>query len=207
MTFESLKDRWLSLSVLEGKAFLEDEFDPIYVKYSEPHRYYHTIEHIKSCLGLFDLIKGELSSPGIVEMALWLHDVIYNPRKNNNEEMSSMFAKELLSRIGVSSTDSKSVSELIMATKHPFIPTNEEQQYIIDIDLAVLGSSPEKYDQYSEQIEMEYTHIPSFLYKRGRLKVLESFLKQNTIFNTEYFSSKYENMARNNLQREIGRLT
>jgi predicted metal-dependent HD superfamily phosphohydrolase len=170
------------------------------------HRYYHTIEHIKSCLALFDRVKDELNNPESVELALWFLDVIYNSRKRNNEELSASFSKELLSRIGVSDTVISSVCELILATKHPFIPTNDEERYIIDIDLAVLGAPPTQYHQYSEQIRMEYSHVPALLYKRGRVKVLASFLNQTAIFNTKYFGSRFEASARDNLKNEVGYL-
>ncbi|MEJ2693349.1 MAG: N-methyl-D-aspartate receptor NMDAR2C subunit [Candidatus Thiodiazotropha sp.] len=203
MDIQSLKERWLSLNILKEAPFLDEEFSAIHEKYSEPHRHYHTIEHIKSCLESFDLIKGDLKNPEIVELALWLHDVIYDPKKNNNEEMSARFAKDLLNRVGSDSTNSYSTNELIKATKHPSTPTSHDQKYIIDIDLSILGAAPEIYDKYSSQIRREYSHIPSFLYKKGRRKVLESFLSQNTIFHTEHFFSTFENLARNNLEREI----
>ncbi len=48
-------------------------------KYSEPHRFYHTLTHIDSMLNHLDRIK-----PDGVELALavWFHDVIYDPRSS-----------------------------------------------------------------------------------------------------------------------------
>jgi predicted metal-dependent HD superfamily phosphohydrolase len=203
MSISNLKDRWLSLSVISDKPLLDEMFNAIAERYAEPHRYYHNMEHIKSCLDLLDLIKGGLNNPEFVEMALWFHDVIYNPRKNDNEEQSALFAKELLSRIGAGSAIVNRVSNLILATKHPYCATIDEEQYIVDIDLAVLGASPIEYELYSEQIQKEYCHVPGLLFKRGRLKVLQAFLNQDAIYNTEYFYSKLENKARDNLEREI----
>jgi predicted metal-dependent HD superfamily phosphohydrolase len=203
MTIYHLKDRWLSITSQSAKPLLEEAFNEISEKYAEPHRYYHTIEHIKSCLGFFDQIKCNLNNPEYVELALWLHDVIYNPSKNNNEQQSAFFAKELLSRIGIHGGVVSRVSELIMATKHPCSPTNNEEKNMVDIDLSILGASTIEYEQYSEQIQKEYCHVPGLLYKRGRLKVLESFLNQDAIYNTEYFYSRFENRARDNLKREI----
>jgi predicted metal-dependent HD superfamily phosphohydrolase len=93
-----------------------------------------------------------------------------------------------------------------LATKHPFIPTNDEERYIIDIDLAVLGAPPTQYQQYSEQIRKEYSHVPALLYKRGRVKVLTSFINQTALFNTKYFGGRYEARVRDNIKMEIGHL-
>jgi len=74
---------------------------------------------------------------------------------------------------------------------------------MLDIDLSILGYSPEKYSQYKKNIRKEYSWVPENDYVSGRKKVLESFLKKQKIFQTEYFYSKYEQNARINIQEEI----
>jgi predicted metal-dependent HD superfamily phosphohydrolase len=206
MDIQRLKKRWLSLSVKNGVYFQASEFNDVCEKYTTPQRHYHTLKHINSCLNLFDKIKHEFKDSLAIELALWLHDVIYNPKKDNNEEMSSLYARELLSRVGAKDTLIENVSHLIAATKHPYPADTMEEKYIIDIDLSILGTAMEEYDQYSAQIRKEYSYIPAFLYYRGRKKLLESFLSQNSVFNTEYFTHKFEHQARTNIKREISQL-
>jgi predicted metal-dependent HD superfamily phosphohydrolase len=204
--YKQLKDRWLHLNEFEN-GFLSDElFKIVCTKYSEKHRYYHTLDHIKSCLSIFDEISYDIKDAQIFEIALWLHDVIYNPKETNNEEQSTLFASELLSDAGFDGAYIEAVNVLIMATKHPSIPLTIEEKYIVDIDLAILGTTGDIYDSYSDKIKKEYCHIPLYLYKRGRKKVLQSFLKQKSIYKTEYFVSKYELHARANLEREMSHL-
>ncbi|MEA5468385.1 hypothetical protein VB714_05850 [Spirulina sp. 06S082] len=62
---------------------------PILDAYREKHRYYHTLQHIEECLILYDRLPTK--SP-TVEIALWFHDVIYNPQGPNNEMQSANYA-------------------------------------------------------------------------------------------------------------------
>jgi predicted metal-dependent HD superfamily phosphohydrolase len=206
MDIQRLKERWLSLSIEKGVYFQASEFSNLCDNYTKPQRHYHTLEHINSCLNLFDEIKHALKDPLAVELALWLHDIIYNPKENNNEEMSSLYASALLSSVGARDTLIEKVSGLITATKHPYPAGTIDEKYTIDIDLSILGAVAEDYDRYSVQIRQEYSHVPAFLYKRVRKSVLESFLSQDAIFNTEYFAHKYKHRARTNLKREISQL-
>ncbi len=206
MEIQNLKKRWLSLGLENGGCFQMDVFSDIYEKYSEPQRRYHTLEHIDSCLNLLDEVKNELKEPLVVEVALWFHDAIYNPKKSDNEEKSTLYAQELLVMLKAAPDFVEKVSQLIMATKHPHQPVAMEEKYIIDIDLSILGAPKVAYDQYAVRIRKEYSHVPAFLYRRERRKVLESFICKKALFNTEYFGSRYEHSARDNIEREIARL-
>ena len=169
---EHLKRRWLTVKGSHNISLSDTQFQIVCEKYSEKHRYYHTLEHIGSCLSFFDEISSQLNDPSVVEIALWFHDVIYNPKENNNEEKSALFAHELLKNAGCKSTYIEGVSKLIMATKHPAFPATLEEKYIIDIDLAILGASKETYEHYANQIKKEYSHISNASYQQGRRKVL-----------------------------------
>jgi predicted metal-dependent HD superfamily phosphohydrolase len=54
-------------------------------RYSEPHRAYHNRLHIDECLQEFDRMRGEARNPIALELAIWFHDVIYDPRATDNE--------------------------------------------------------------------------------------------------------------------------
>ncbi len=46
-------------------------------RYSEPHRKYHTLEHLDACRRNFALVRDQATHPSEVELALWFHDAIY----------------------------------------------------------------------------------------------------------------------------------
>jgi len=48
---------------------------------------------------------------------------------------------------------------------------SEDQHYFLDIDMAVLGSSPEHYSEYTTKVQQEYAFLPETTYRNLRLKV------------------------------------
>lgn len=75
--------------------------------------------------------------------------------------------------------------------------------YLLDVDLSVLGKDTQTYLGYTKQIRKEYSIYPDFLYNLGRKKVLQHFLELENIFKTEDFRDKYESQARKNIEFEI----
>ena len=54
-------------------------------RYSEPHRKYHTLEHLDACRRNFALVRDQATHPSEVELALWFHDAIYEIPARGNE--------------------------------------------------------------------------------------------------------------------------
>lgn len=77
---------------------------------------------------------------------------------------------------------------------------------MVDIDLSILGSSTDLYQEFEQAIRKEYKKIPSFLYKRGRKKVLSGFLGREHIYTTPVFQQEYETQARENVTRALAAL-
>ena len=65
----------------------------LYGAYSEVQRHYHSIQHIVECLEHFHQIKTHLDDTLSVELAIWFHDVIYNPKAHDNEQQSADYLK------------------------------------------------------------------------------------------------------------------
>jgi predicted metal-dependent HD superfamily phosphohydrolase len=69
-----------------------------------------------------------------------------------------------------------------------------------------LGQHWENYLAYAKDVRKEYSIYPDFIYKPGRKKILNHFLKMKRIFKTEFFFAKFEETAKENLNRELGLL-
>jgi predicted metal-dependent HD superfamily phosphohydrolase len=184
--------------VYAGKSFLE-----IVAAYSEPHRRYHTGDHIEACLSEFDHIRNVCESPDQVECALWLHDVVYDPRASDNEEMSALLAMEMLSESECPESAANQVRELILVTKHVQPPKSMDARLMVDIDLAILGQPSAIYDIYEKNIRAEYRWVPEESYRTGRSKILRGFLQRPSIFFTERFEEIYGSQARKNLENSL----
>jgi predicted metal-dependent HD superfamily phosphohydrolase len=181
-------------------------YDALVARYSEPHRQYHTIQHLAECLDAFSRVAGLAEHPAEVELAVWFHDAIYDVERPDNEERSALWARSELTSHGVNSQKADYVHSLIMVTKHSVLPVTQDQKILVDIDLSILGASEARFEEYERQIRAEFAFVPASLYVRKRRVVLESFLARSTIYNTEYFVNSLEQRARANLRRAIGRL-
>ena len=60
--------------------------------YNEPHRFYHTLNHIEYVLK--QLKDAELLKHDELFLAAIFHDIIYNPKSNTNEEESARALRE-----------------------------------------------------------------------------------------------------------------
>ena len=90
-----------------------------------------------------------------------------------------------------------------MELREEIVEKNKDFQYILDMDLEILGESNEKtYNWYRKGVRKEYSIYPNMLYNPGRKKVLEMFLSKEKIYLTKEFEIKEKN-ARKNLQNEI----
>lgn len=174
------------------------------VHYSEPHRFYHTIDHIAFCLQQFDQITCYLENPDEIEMALWFHDVIHNPDKDNEKQ-----SRELFAQLGVGCLNESfihNVGELIMTTTHKCAPDLTDAAYICDIDLSSLGAPWEIFLSDSRALRMEQSHYSDEWFYQAKLCFLKSLMARPNIFYTRYFQSKFEKMARHNIQQYISRI-
>ena len=174
--------------------------------YSEPHRFYHTIHHVHDCMEKFIQIEHHLTDRYSVGIALLYHDIVYDPKADNNEEKSAKTARRVMMKYDFDTAKTDKVYEFILLTKHPSEPNSVDEQFLIDIDLSILGASPEIYKTYEENIRKEYSFVPEYLYKKGRSKLLQTFLNKKKIFKTEIFAELYEGHARNNLAAAISKL-
>lgn len=200
-----LKSRFTSLFPDELASIAGQCFKELEGYYSETHRHYHTLKHIESCLAHLDSITLKELKRNL-ELAIWFHDVIYNPKKKDNEAKSAEFAALWLAKLSEPSDVISTVKHYIDLTVHPSEPNTVEEKYLIDIDLSILGASPELFLEYESWIRQEYSFAPSVLYKRGRIQVLKGFLAQSSIYQTDEFKSRFEKQARLNLQFTIEQL-
>lgn len=170
--------------------------------YNEPHRHYHNLNHIAYMLAQLDSAN---SATPIARWATWYHDIVYRPRKSDNEHKSAVIALQTMTELGIDPSTSTTVSQIINATKshRPNKNADDSCKSVLDADMAILGAPEQEYKNYGRQVRKEFSAIPNFLYKRGRKKFLQSVLNQERIFTTEYFYREFENSARNNVQHEI----
>ncbi|MEW6251884.1 MAG: N-methyl-D-aspartate receptor NMDAR2C subunit [Planctomycetota bacterium] len=174
--------------------------------HAHPPRAYHNLAHVADCLRMFDEVTALAHWPDAVEFALWLHDAVYVPGRRDNEEHSALVADVVLTALGAAAAESDTVRGLILATRHDGTANAPDERLVADIDLAILGAEPARYDVYARGIRAEYAAVADAAYRAGRRRFLEHLLSRPAIFNTGHFRTTYEAAGRANLQRELSAL-
>ena len=186
----------------------EKTFEIIWDRHSEKHRKYHNYNHLIDFFEKAIALKSKLERPENVFLAIWFHDIIYNPLTPNNELKSAKLAHKILSdKSKLSESDINSIYAMIISTsKHEVVSNEADNSLFLDLDLSILGSDQARYQKYAEQIRQEFKHVPLFLYRKGRKKILQDFMNRAQIFYTKLFHEQYEQKARQNITWEISSL-
>jgi predicted metal-dependent HD superfamily phosphohydrolase len=200
------RERWLRLwSRLDAGIGGDTAFDRLSAAYAESHRVYHTAEHIRNCLDHLDEVPP-VSGAASLEAAIWLHDAVYDPHREDNEAASAALAAGLLDDAGVAQGSVSEVQRLILLTRHLEIPTDPAGRLLCDIDLAILGVSPAEFEEFERSIRAEYAWVPDGLYREARSRILARFLTRPTLYQTGHFQARYEESARQNLRYALAKL-
>lgn len=197
-----LNERWNSLVYRLGSSGNESNiFAAVIGGYDNPGRYYHSCRHLLQVLEEFDQVKEQVENGGAVELALWLHDLVYEPGSGVNELISAAAARTYALRLTGSNTFADKVDELIRATTHACEPKDRDTAFMLDIDLAILGYPRDRFEAYEDGIRKEFSFLPLLTYRKERRTVLTGFLKRHTLYHTAYFQERYEKPARDNVRR------
>jgi predicted metal-dependent HD superfamily phosphohydrolase len=175
-------------------------------RYDEPHRRYHTLQHLDECFANFALLRDSAVHAEEIEIALWFHDAIYDVARDDNERLSAQWAKRAALEAGAGHAIAHRLHELVMVTKHDALATTHDEQILVDVDLSILGAVPERFDEYEQQVREEYAAVPAPVFRDRRRAILEAFLARDRIYGTEQFAALLEARARENLRRSIDKL-
>jgi len=196
----SWADAWRSIGVANANPALLDE---LLARYDEPQRAYHTRQHLAECLQHVDRERAHAEHPGEVALALWFHDAIYDLDRHDNEARSADWARQALRDAGAAPEIAERVHALVMATCHDAAPHGKDAQLLVDIDLAILGAPPARFDEYERQIRVEYAHIPPEVFEPRRREILGRFLARDPLYQTPSMRNLLEASARRNLLQAV----
>jgi len=182
-------------------------FKELVQAYESEKRYYHNLAHIKHLFDLLAPLAAHMHDKQAIYLAIFYHDIVYNSLRQDNEWQSALLAQKQLAQMQVPTTVIQRVTTLIVATKTHIAPKNDQDcAYFLDADLAILGASSHIYTQYSQQIREEYAWIPTFVYRRGRKRVLTQLLQKKPLYYTSHFRQQFEMQALKNLHAAIALL-
>ncbi len=202
----TLADTWASAWAELGRPVPLALRLELQTAWSEAHRRYHDQRHLRECMALWLLWKGECERPAEVALALWFHDAVHDPQEAGNELRSACWAVRELVASGVAPEAAERVYELVMATRHNAPAKGRDAQLLVDIDLAILGSPRARFERYDQDIRKEYAWVPGFRYRLQRAHVLKGFMDRPQLYHGAPARELLEQQARLNLSAALSRL-
>ena len=175
-------------------------------RYAEPQRAYHTMQHIMECLHVFASLRHLTPQPDVVELALWFHDAIYDPRATDNEERSAILATAFIAAHHLPAALAEPVAACILATKHHQPGDDPHARLTVDIDLSILGQPRARFAEYEQQIRREYAWVPDATFATARAEILRRFLVRPALYLTAECRAQFEKPARENLAWSVAQL-
>jgi len=158
------------------KYLSEEIVNDILSKWNEPHRYYHNIDHLNYLLNRISSI-NDLSDidKDILIISSYFHDIVYNPKKSNNEEKSI----ELLNEYTQIPLDIRNRCSLIIKdTSSSEIPTDELSKLFWLLDRDIINSDIGDLIDYEHKIFKEYQFVPYDVYRKKRIEFLKTVAKR-----------------------------
>ena len=167
-SIDQWKTTWTGLGLSISAALVRD-YEELIARYSESHRKYHTVRHLDECFAKLAEVRSCAEHPAEVEVALWFHDAIYEPRSNENEAKSAELASSKIQIAGGSLECVKRISTLIMATQHAAVPQSDDAKVLL------MSTSPFLVNRLKDSMNTKVRYeesIPgyrsSFLRENGR---------------------------------------
>ena len=197
---ERFQQAWRAIGARDGHAFRT-----VQECYGEPHRAYHGQAHIAECLAWLDQLWEHARRPAELEIAIYFHDVVYDPGAADNEARSAALFSTLALDAGARPEAIERIALLIQSTRE-HVAEGGDAALLSDIDLAILGSSPCRYRRYVEQVRSELSFVPDEMWRRGRAAFLREMLARLCIYNIPQMSRQLEGQARRNMEAELNEL-
>lgn len=185
----------------------EEVLSEILEQYAQPNRFYHNIKHVYSFLKTLDEHKRLIVNYDTLCMAAWFHDVIYNTKREDNEEKSASFAGVKLNFLGLNEYSINRIKQLILSTKnHKPYKEDYDDFLFADSDLRILGENFDTYMEYVHAIRQEYSHVNKVFYTYHRKKILNELLQRKAIYYTTHFKENFQVQAFDNIRKELSSL-
>jgi len=209
---DAMQTAWVKLLDRYGvtPADAYPAFDVLVAAYTAPERHYHNLEHLGEMFRVAGRLAPNIDDPSTVQLAIWFHDAVYDPRSKDNELRSGELAVDFLGPIGVPASAIERVVRLIQATAHITSaepPTDRDTAALLDADLAILGAAEERYKRYARDIRQEYAWLPDAEYQKGRAAVLTKFLARPRLYHHLIAFEEGETRARANIAAELAELS
>lgn len=213
MDDDAVRAAWIdATSTLGGDASVAaEQAVDLVARYRDPPRSYHDTVHVAAVLrdaaGLCEALAIPHPERAGVLAAACAHDVVYLGRPGEDERDSADWARRSLASAGVDARHVERVHSLVLATaEHRAPPDDAGAAVLLDADLAILASPPERYAAYVAAVRSEYAHVDDEQWRTGRGDVLRDLLARDPLYASVPARERWAVAARTNLTAELAEL-
>ncbi len=151
------------------------DYNTLLSMWNESNRHWHNQNHLIDLISQINENKSNLSSQKNYEKLIitaLFHDIIYDPSKTNNEEMSAdFFINSCLDK----NVDILDIKQMILDTKDHKSNTTLSEVFN-SFDMNIVERDYDSLLEWEEGISGEYQIFGRDNYKKGRILFLESLL-------------------------------
>ena len=183
-------------------AAAESLWNDVRARYGETARRYHTLEHLRHCLGQADLAAERMPDADTVRLAIWFHDVVYEPAAADNEARSAAYARAVLAP-HLPATRVDAVERLVLATRYGEVPRQDDEAWVIDIDYSSFALPWDAFLRDSQAVRAERPDLSDGDFATQQSRFLESLLARPCLYHTAFFRERCEAAARENIRRYL----
>lgn len=190
-------------------------WDDLAAAYESPApRAYHSLVHVVAVAQHHAEVARVVGwrRPQDSYLAVLFHDAVYVAGANDNERRSAAMVQAAIDTyLTDGDVDAERIASLIELTaRHGSFAASDvddEAALFLDCDMAILGADAEVFDAYARAVRDEYREVPDDAYRAGRTTFLLRVLAAPAIFLSPYFSARLEDLARENIARELKVIT
>ncbi|RYF29127.1 MAG: hypothetical protein EOO17_02560 [Chloroflexi bacterium] len=181
-------------------------------RYDEPWRHYHNFEHPLELFDTIEQYRSQIQRPTVLGWVALYHDAVYEPTAphGQNEERSAQLAEAMLPSVLDSNTVDTVAAYIRATADHKVSDSDEDLDFFLDADLAILGAPSDRYDRYAADVRAEYSHVPDSLYVPARITILNELATRagaGGLYQIQGLKDKYELRAHDNISRETAHLS
>jgi pantetheine-phosphate adenylyltransferase len=178
--FRNLLKEASNISLLYG---FEITPEIIVERYSEPHRYWHTPSHLyhllKEIKELYKFGKLTQAEYHILVIVAIFHDIVYDPKRTDNEEASVGFMMSTFEPENVKlNPEIRKISDIILGTK---THDSKDKLSIIfnKLDTSILDANFNELLDWEMKIYKEYEWVGVDTYKKKRIEFIKDSIKDH----------------------------
>lgn len=203
---------------LVEKAHAPGSYGFLEAAYTQPHRAYHTWEHIDALLDGLERFSRLAARPDLVATAVFWHDVVHLARSadgklrldaENVRDSAEAFRRHTL----LEGCEADAVYDLVMATanhararagKEHYAGFSGDLDLFVDLDLSPLATAWEEFAANTRKIRAESIGVEEAEFRESQVKMLEGLARAETpIFRRAETRKEWDATARANLARCI----